>query len=72
MSKLSEIFTPEDVQLVFQFLDRAEIKGHQERAAMNGVINKLSQYASAVQELANQPQEPAKEEEPSPKLVKDE
>ena len=33
--------TPEDIQAVLQFLDRAEIKGHQERDAMNVIVHKL-------------------------------
>ncbi len=44
-----------DIQLIITFLDRAEIKGHQERAAMNSVVNKLVQ-------MANPPAEKTEEE----------
>ena len=52
------MLTPEEANVILQFLDRVAVTGHQERNAMNVVSEKLASLAK--------PSEPSA---PSPELV---
>ena len=39
------MLTPEECKALIQFLDRVSVTGHQERQAMNQVVQKLAQMS---------------------------
>ena len=45
------MLTPQEAKTIFDFLNRCAITGHQERMAMNLIVNKL-------ENIANPPPEP--------------
>lgn len=55
--------TNEEANVILQFLDRVATTGHQERNAMNVVVEKLAQIAQATAQPVEEPKVGKTEEE---------
>lgn len=52
------VITPDEAQALLKFLDRCEVKGHEERNAMNVVCNKIFRIANPGAKLGDPPIDP--------------